>query len=85
MTGALRFLSAVLIAGVIAANAAGQGRETLPKTCDEAVDTLLADTAVFLYGTTRATNAIVERKIARTAFLTTEGFPDVLLLKEGGK
>ena len=29
---------------------------------------LLADTAVFLYGTTRATNGIVERKIARTAF-----------------
>lgn len=49
------------------------------------VDALLADTSVFLYGTTRATNAIVERKIARTAFLTTEGFPDVLLLKEGGK
>ncbi|MEE2983102.1 MAG: hydantoinase/oxoprolinase family protein [Pseudomonadota bacterium] len=46
---------------------------------------LLADTAVFLYGTTRATNGIVERKIARTAFLTTAGFPDVLLLKEGGK
>ena len=46
---------------------------------------LLADTAVFLYGTTRATNGIVERKIARTAFLTTEGFPDILLLKEGGK
>ena len=49
------------------------------------VKALLADTAVFLYGTTRATNGIVERKIARTAFLTTEGFPDILLLKEGGK
>ncbi|MGD9601155.1 MAG: hydantoinase/oxoprolinase family protein [Gammaproteobacteria bacterium] len=48
-------------------------------------DALLADTAMFLYGTTRATNGIVERKIARTAFLTTAGFPDVLLLKEGGK
>lgn len=46
---------------------------------------LLADTSMFLYGTTRATNGIVERKIARTAFLTTEGFPDILLLKEGGK
>jgi len=46
---------------------------------------LLADTSVFLYGTTRATNGIVERKIARTAFLTTDGFPDILLLKEGGK
>ena len=46
---------------------------------------LLADTSVFLYGTTRGTNGIVERKIARTAFLTTQGFPDILLLKEGGK
>ena len=46
---------------------------------------LLAETGMFLYGTTRATNGIVERKIARTAFLTTAGFPDILLLKEGGK
>ncbi len=36
-------------------------------------------------GTTRATNAIVERKAAKTAFLTIEGFPDILLFKEGGK
>ena len=48
-------------------------------------DVLLKETSMFIYGTTRATNGIVERKIARTAFLTTEGFPDVLLLKEGGK
>jgi N-methylhydantoinase A len=46
---------------------------------------LLAGADVFTYGTTRATNAIVEGKTARTAFLTTEGFPDVLLLREGGK
>jgi len=46
---------------------------------------LLAQTDVFTYGTTRATNAIVEGKTARTAFFTTEGFPDVLLLREGGK
>ena len=46
---------------------------------------LLADTDLFIYGTTLATNGIVERKIARTAFLTTAGFPDILLLKEGGK
>ena len=49
------------------------------------VDTLLAESTMFLYGTTRATNGIVERKIARTAFFTTAGFPDILLLKEGGK
>jgi N-methylhydantoinase A len=39
----------------------------------------------FTYGTTRATNAIVEGKTARTAFFTTRGFPDILLLREGGK
>src|SRR5206468_9285036 len=49
------------------------------------VPELLAATDVFTYGTTRATNAIVEGKTARTAFFTTEGFPDVLLLREGGK
>jgi N-methylhydantoinase A len=46
---------------------------------------LLADTDVIIYGTTHATNAIVTRKVAKTAFLTTEGFPDILVLKEGGK
>ena len=46
---------------------------------------LLADTETFTYGTTRATNAIVEGKTARTAFFTTQGFPDILLLREGGK
>lgn len=46
---------------------------------------VLDDTELFIYGTTRATNAIVTRTIAKTALLTTEGFSDVLLLKEGGK
>lgn len=46
---------------------------------------LLAETSVLIYGTTRATNAIVQGKVAKTAFLTTEGFPDTLVLKEGGK
>ncbi len=60
----------------------------LEVACEElkiSVAELLASTSVFIYGTTRATNGIVERKIARTAFLSTEGFPDTLLLKEGGK
>ena len=46
---------------------------------------VIAKASLFVYGTTRATNAIVERKVAKTAFLTTEGFPDILLFKEGGK
>jgi N-methylhydantoinase A len=49
------------------------------------VEELLVQTEVLTYGTTRATNAIVEGKTARTAFFTTEGFPDILLVREGGK
>ncbi|WP_334176625.1 hydantoinase/oxoprolinase family protein, partial [Pseudoxanthobacter sp.] len=49
------------------------------------LEELLAATEMLIYGTTRATNAIVTKTVARTAFVTTAGFPDVLLLKEGGK
>jgi N-methylhydantoinase A len=37
-----------------------------------------ATVGLFLHGTTLATNALIERKGARTALLTTEGFRDVL-------
>jgi len=37
-----------------------------------------ADIDVFLHGTTLATNAIIERKGAHTALITTEGFRDIL-------
>ncbi len=46
---------------------------------------MLAATDLVIYGTTRATNAIVTKQTARTAFLTTAGFRDVLVFKEGGK
>jgi N-methylhydantoinase A len=46
---------------------------------------LLANTEILIYGTTRATNAVVTKATARTAFLTTTGFRDILVLKEGGK
>lgn len=46
---------------------------------------LIAQTDLFVYGTTRATNAIVTRNTAKTALLTTEGFEETLVLKEGGK
>ena len=46
---------------------------------------LLEDTGILIYGTTRATNAVVTKRTARTAFLTTAGFRDTLVLKEGGK
>src|SRR5579871_479799 len=48
-------------------------------------DKLLESTDLFTYGTTRATNAILTGSTARTGFFVTEGFPDVLTLREGGK
>jgi N-methylhydantoinase A len=36
------------------------------------------DVAVFIHGTTLATNALIERKGARTAFITTQGFRDII-------
>ncbi len=39
-----------------------------------------ADVAILVHGTTLATNAIIERKGARTALVTTEGFRDVLAM-----
>jgi N-methylhydantoinase A len=39
------------------------------------------DIALVIHGTTLATNAIIERKGAKTALLTTEGFRDVIALR----
>ena len=47
--------------------------------------TLLGESDMLIYGTTRATNAVVTQSTAKTAFLTTRGFRDILVLKEGGK
>jgi N-methylhydantoinase A len=40
-----------------------------------------SDCALFVHGTTVATNAIIERKGARTGLITTKGFRDVLELR----
>jgi len=47
--------------------------------------TLLGRGDLFIHGTTHATNACVTGTTARTAFLTTHGHPDVLVLREGGR
>ena len=62
-----------------------QALENISDDLGVSAQSLLASTDVFIYGTTRATNAIVNRTVAKTALLTTEGFPDILVLKEGGK
>lgn len=46
---------------------------------------LLAATKVFVYSTTRSTNAILTGNVAKTAFVTTRGNRDILLYREGGK
>lgn len=46
---------------------------------------LLAGTDTFVHATTRGLNAVLTRTTATTAFLTTAGHPDVLLLREGGR
>ena len=51
---------------------------------DISVNELLKRTDPFIFGTTRATNAIVTGTTARTALFVTQGHPDILLLREGG-
>ncbi|MEV4031626.1 hydantoinase/oxoprolinase family protein [Streptomyces umbrinus] len=49
------------------------------------VRTILERCDLFVYATTHATNAMLTGDIARTALLTTKGFPDALVLRQGGK
>jgi N-methylhydantoinase A len=44
-----------------------------------------ADIDVFVHGTTLATNAIIERKGAKTALIATEGFRDVIEIADEGR
>lgn len=46
---------------------------------------LLDETNRIVHGTTVATNAILEDEIPKTALICTDGFRDVLTLREGGK
>jgi N-methylhydantoinase A len=44
-----------------------------------------ADLDVFVHGTTLATNAVIERKGARTALIATDGFRDVVEIADEGR
>jgi N-methylhydantoinase A len=46
---------------------------------------LLGRGEMFIYGTTHAINAIITGNTARTALLVSEGHPDILTLREGGR
>ena len=54
-----------------------------PESPDRAVTGIIrdiADFSSFSHGTTVATNALLERKGAKVAFITTKGFKDLLLI-----
>lgn len=65
--------------------------QKLPTTPDDPSRALLEGVALFgvpdgiIHGTTVATNALLERRGARTALLTTAGFADVFLIGRGNR
>ncbi len=61
------------------------GLEELARRLNLSVREMLAQTQRLVHGTTVATNALLERKGARVALLTTEGHRDVLEMREGLK
>lgn len=67
-------ISGVLDSLQVAADALGRRRAEL-----------LGRGSMFIHGTTRAINAIITGNTARTALLVTQGHPDVLVLREGGR
>jgi N-methylhydantoinase A len=62
-----------------------EGLRVLADTLGLPLGELLARTERIVHGTTVATNALLERKGARVAMLTTEGHRDVLEMREGLK
>lgn len=59
--------------------------ETAASARGTTCEALLSQGDLFIHGTTRAINAIVTGQTARTALLVTEGHPDILLFREGGR
>jgi N-methylhydantoinase A len=57
-----------------------QGVMTGVTAITQAAGIAAADIGLIIHGTTLATNAIIERKGARTALITTEGFRDVIAM-----
>lgn len=55
--------------------------EQVAKARGETTEELLTQVKAFGHGTTQATNALIERKGARTALITTRGFGDALFIQ----
>jgi len=67
------------------AQAVEQGLSLLTERLGVSVAELMDNCASVAHGTTVATNALLERRGARTALLTTAGFRDLLEMREGSK
>jgi N-methylhydantoinase A len=67
------------------ARAVEQGLSLLTERLGVSVAELMSTCASVAHGTTVATNALLERRGARTALLTTAGFRDLLEMREGSK
>ena len=61
------------------------GLQEVASASDLSLEDLLEDTELIIHGTTVATNTLVERKGAKVGLLTTEGFRDLLEMREGLK
>ena len=72
-------------AGRSGARRARRPRARQPRTHGQPLERFLGRGEIFIHGTTRAINAILTGNTARTAFLTTEGHPDILVIREGGR
>ena len=59
--------------------------ETAARHRGERVRDLLGQCELFIHATTLAINAVLTGNTARTAYLATEGHPDTLLFREGGR
>ncbi len=61
------------------------GLQDVAAAQDLPLETLLEETDLIIHGTTVATNTLIERKGAKVGLLTTQGFRDLLEMREGMK
>jgi N-methylhydantoinase A len=59
--------------------------QTAAESMSISTEELLGRGELFIHGTTHAVNAIITGSTAKTAFLTTKGHGDMLVLREGGR
>src|SRR5699024_10834425 len=59
------------------------GLQKAADTNGESLESFLNETSTIVHGTTIATNAVLTRKGAKTGFVTTEGFRDLLNMRRG--